>query len=307
MTDERRTTQTAVAAAAGAARPPSRRGAASGFLLVLRLLRPRQWVKNLFVFAPLLFSSEFVHAGPVWRTFVAAAYFCLASSSAYIMNDLLDLEHDRSHPSKSRRALASGAVSTRQAWIVLAVLLVLTMTGFAFSPLMMAAVIGYLLLNLAYSLRLKSVPVVDIFCVAGGFVIRVYAGALAIDVSLSQWMLITTLCLTLYLAAGKRRHELMTNGNSSRKVLEHYSVHLIDLYAAMSAVGALVFYGIFTVMHRPELTVTIPLVIFGIFRYWFVVEKESGDDPPTDALVSDMWLMATVVAWLGVSFWALWP
>jgi decaprenyl-phosphate phosphoribosyltransferase len=223
------------------------------------------------------------------------------------MNDLLDLEHDRSHPSKSRRALASGAVSTRQAWIVLAVLLVLTMTGFAFSPLMMAAVIGYLLLNLAYSLRLKSVPVVDIFCVAGGFVIRVYAGALAIDVSLSQWMLITTLCLTLYLAAGKRRHELMTNGNSSRKVLEHYSVHLIDLYAAMSAVGALVFYGIFTVMHRPELTVTIPLVIFGIFRYWFVVEKESGDDPPTDALVSDMWLMATVVAWLGVSFWALWP
>jgi decaprenyl-phosphate phosphoribosyltransferase len=291
MTDEPRTTQTSAAAvaaaAAGAAQPSGGRGAASALLLVLRLLRPRQWVKNLFVFAPLLFSSEFVHAGPVWRTFVVAAYFCLASSSAYIVNDLLDLEHDRGHPSKSRRALASGAVSTRRAWIVLAVLLVLTMTGFVFSPLMMAAVIGYLLLNLAYSLRLKSVPVVDIFCVAGGFVIRVYAGALAIDVSLSQWMLITTLCLTLYLAAGKRRHELMTNGNSSRKVLEHYSVHLIDLYATMSAVGA--------------------LVIFGIFRYWFVVEKESGDDPPTDALVGDMWLMATVVAWLGVSFWALWP
>lgn len=304
MTDAARTTEAAAADAAPAAHG---KRAVSGPVLVLRLLRPRQWLKNLFVFAPLLFSSEFVHAGPVWRTIVAAAYFCLASSSAYILNDLLDLEHDRMHPSKSRRVLASGVVSPRQAGIVMVVLLLLTVTGFAFSPLMMAAVIGYLLLNLAYSLRLKHVPVVDIFCIAGGFVIRAYAGALAIDVSLSQWMLITTLCLTLYLAAGKRRHELMTNGTSSRKVLEHYSVHLMDLYAAMAAVGALVFYGIYTVLHRPQLTATIPLVIFGIFRYWFVVEKDSGDDPPTDAIVSDIWLIATVVAWLGVSLWALWP
>ncbi len=274
---------------------------------MLRLVRPRQWLKNIFVFAPLLFAGQFLDPGSLLRALAAAGLFCVASSSSYVLNDLVDLEQDRQHPVKSRRPLASGEVSPQQAKALLGCLWALLLPGFLLSPPMMGAILGYLLLNLAYSISLKHVPVVDIFCVAGGFVLRAYAGALAIHVSLSQWMLISTLCLTLYLAAGKRRHELATNGTGSREVLEHYTVQLMDLYAGMAAVGALVFYGIFTIMHRPGLTATIPLAIFGIFRYWYTVERGSGDDSPTDALLADPWLVVTVVSWIGITIWVLWP
>lgn len=292
---------------AGRANPPRVPPAGAVPASLLRLMRPRQWLKNIFVCAPLLFASQFLHPGSLLRALTATALFCVASSSSYVLNDLLDLEQDRQHPVKSRRALASNEVSPRQAKVLLGCLWALLLPGLLVSPPMMGAILGYLLLNLAYSISLKHVPVVDIFCVAGGFVLRTFAGALAIHVSLSQWMLTTTLCLTLYLAAGKRRHELATNGSGSRGVLEHYSVQLMDLYAAMAAVGALVFYGIFTIMHRPGLTATIPLAIFGIFRYWYVVERGSGDDSPTDALVADPWLVVVVVSWIGITIWVLWP
>jgi 4-hydroxybenzoate polyprenyltransferase len=154
---------------------------------------------------------------------------------------------------------------------------------------------------------LKRQPVLDIFTIAIGFVLRVYAGAMALSVPVSSWMFITTLCLALYLAAVKRRQELSQSGTDGRQVLEKYTVALVDRYAEMSATGALLFYSMFVMSTRPELVVTVPFVLFGMFRYWYVVEALDGGESPTDALLSDWPLLLTVVSWVGVCVWALWP
>ena len=275
---------------------------------LLRLMRPKQWAKNGFVLAPLVFAGLFTNPNSIKDAAIAVVLFCLASSATYIVNDYRDIESDRMHPSKSRsRPLASGAVSTTQALTLLGALYLILASAFAFYPTVMLVVLGYLLLNLAYSFFLKYVPVVDIFTVATGFVLRVYAGAIAISVPVSSWMFVTTLCLALYLAAIKRRQELSHEGNEGRSVLKHYSVSLVDRYAEMSAIGSLLFYSLFVMSARPEMTVTIPFVLFGLFRYWFVVESQDGGESPTDALFSDWQLLATVVLWVGASIWALLP
>ena len=162
------------------------------------------------------------------------------------------------------------------------------------------------MLNFAYSFWLKHQPVLDIFSVASGFVLRIYAGAVAIAVPLSNWMAITTLCLALYLAAIKRRQELATAGDGSREVLRVYSVALVDRYAEISAVGALIFYSLFVMSSANErMSFTIPLVIFGLFRYWYVVETLEGGESPTDVAVTDVPLMITVLLWVGVCVFAL--
>jgi 4-hydroxybenzoate polyprenyltransferase len=149
--------------------------------------------------------------------------------------------------------------------------------------------------------------VLDIFTIALGFVLRVYAGAMALNVPVSSWMFITTLCLALYLGAVKRRQELKQSGSDGRQVLKQYTVVLVDRYAEMSATGALLFYSMFVMSTRPELVVTVPLVLFGLFRYWFVVEALEGGESPTDALLADGQLLTTVVLWVSLCAWALWP
>ena len=165
------------------------------------------------------------------------------------------------------------------------------------SPPTALALFGYLALNVAYTFVLKDQPVADIFSIAVGFVLRVYAGAAAISVPLSSWMAITTLCLALYLASIKRRQELALVGPDSRKVLHHYSPELIDRYAEMSAVGALIFYSLFVMSSAPALTPTIPVVIFGLFRYWYVVDKLEGGESPTDVVLSDVPLALAILIW----------
>jgi 4-hydroxybenzoate polyprenyltransferase len=165
-------------------------------------------------------------------------------------------------------------------------------------------ILGYLLLNLAYTFVLKHQPVLDIFTIALGFVLRVYAGAMALSVPVSGWMFVTTLCLALYLASIKRRQELSSNGSESREVLRHYSITLVDRYAEMSAIGALLFYSLFVITGRPELIISIPLVLYGLFRYWFVVEQGGGESP-TDALLTDWQLMLVALLWAGACAWSL--
>ena len=174
-------------------------------------------------------------------------------------------------------------------------------------PNVVMVIVGYMLLNIGYSLYLKHQPVLDIFTIAIGFVLRVFAGAVALDVPVSSWMFITTLCLALYLAAIKRRQELNQNGTKGRKILEKYSVALIDRYAEMSATGALVFYSLFVMSSKPQMVVTIPLVLFGLFRYWYVTETLDGGESPTDELISDQQLLLTVILWIVSCAWALWP
>lgn len=274
---------------------------------LLALIRPRHWVKNLFVLAPLVFAGSFRDPELVTRALAAAALFTLASVAVYVLNDLLDLERDRAHAVKrSTRPLAAGTISQGAArgllgglYAVLAVTLVLW-------PAVALPVGGYLVINAAYSLRLKRMPVVDLFCVAAGFLLRVYTGARAIDVPLSSWMGITTLCLALYLAAIKRRQELATQGADGRAVLAAYSVTLLDRYAELSGTAALLFYGLFVIEVRPELAVTIPFVLFGLFRYWYIVDRAGKGESPTDAVWGDAVLAVTVLLWGVLSAYVVW-
>jgi hypothetical protein len=147
----------------------------------------------------------------------------------------------------------------------------------------------------------------DIFTVAAGFVLRVYAGAEALSVPVSSWMFVTTLSLALYLAAVKRRQELLHGGSDGRKVLERYSVALAERYAEMAATGALIFYSLYVMSERPEMVITIPLVLYGFFRYWFLVESSGAGESPTDVLFFDWQLLATVFLWIVACGWAIWP
>ena len=275
---------------------------------LIRLMRPEQWLKNSFVLAPLMFSGEFLNVNAVSHALFATLLFCLASSATYIINDIHDIEQDRRHLKKCRtRPLASSVVTIRMALILLTLLCFFLLLAWFVAPNVLLVIASYMTLNIAYTFVLKKQPVLDIFTIAMGFVLRVYAGAVALAVPLSPWMFITTLCLALYLAAVKRRQELIQNGTKGREVLNHYSISLIDRYAQMSATGALLFYSMFVMSSKSQLIITVPMVLFGFFRYWYVVEELEGGESPTDALLADWQLLLTVVVWVVVCGWALWP
>lgn len=275
---------------------------------LVALARPRQWIKNGFVLAPLIFTGTFADPSMLGKALVAVLLFSLASSAVYIVNDLRDIEADRRHPTKARtRPLAAGTVPVAAAYGLLAVLYAALAAGWLAMPGVVTVIAGYVVLNLAYSFALKHQPVIDLFVIATGFVLRVHAGAVAIDVPVSSWMFVTTLCLALYLAAVKRRQELVHSGAEARTVLRGYTVPLIDRYAEMAATGALVFYAMFVMAARPELVVTIPLVMFCLFRYWYVVEALDGGELPTDVVLADWQLGAGIGLWVAACAWALWP
>ncbi|TAJ83801.1 MAG: decaprenyl-phosphate phosphoribosyltransferase [Reyranella sp.] len=271
-----------------------------------RLVRPKQWIKNAFVFAPLVFARQFSDWDKILDSLFAFAVFCLAASACYIINDLRDVQHDRQHPTKRlTRPLASGSISSRDAVIVLGVILGALLVSLAANSKLAPVVGSYILLNVAYTYVLKDQPVVDIFSIAIGFVLRVYAGAVALGVPLSDWMLVTTLCLALYLASIKRRQELISSGAESRVILAKYSPILVDRFAEMAATGALIFYSLFVMSTNHRLIATIPLVIFGLFRYWYVVDQEGSGESPTDVVLYDWPLLSAIVAWGAICLWVL--
>lgn len=275
---------------------------------LIKLVRPKQWVKNSFVFAPLIFAGEFLHPDSVYSTLLAAFLFCIAASTVYIVNDLKDIEKDRIHPEKcKKRPLSSGQVSPQSAIILLILLYIVLISFWTVVPNVIYVIFIYLALNWAYTFKLKHEPVIEIFIVAFGFVLRVYAGAIALTVPVSHWMFITTLSISLYLASIKRRQELLQNGSQSRGVLAYYSVTLIDRFAEMSAVTAVVFYSLYAMEVQPKLVVTVPLVIFGLFRYWYIVETLKGGESPTDVIIQDKQILLTVLLWVGCCIWVLLP
>jgi 4-hydroxybenzoate polyprenyltransferase len=273
---------------------------------VLKLIRLKQWVKNGFVFAPLIFSGEISSPGAFANTFLATVLFCIASSAAYIVNDIHDAEQDRRHPKKSlSRPIASGLISVNTALCLLVILYCILAVAWFVMPQVIFIVAVYIALNIAYTFFLKHQPVIDIFVIAIGFVLRIFAGAAALGLGASAWMCITTMCLALYLAAVKRRQELSQSGSDGRKVLSKYSEQLVDRFAEMSATGALLFYSMFVMSTRPELVITIPLVLYGLFRYWYVVEALDGGESPTDALLADWQLLLIIALWIATCVWAL--
>lgn len=288
--------------------PAPARARAPMRLPYLKLLRPKQWIKNLFVLAPLVFTGSFIHSELVMQSLVAAGMFCLASSAGYIFNDLRDLEEDRQHPRKRlTRPLAADQVSVTTAYLILAVLWAVIAATFFFHPRLASALLVYMLVNVAYSLVLKHVAVLDLFTIAFGFVLRVYAGALSLAVPLSLWMFITTLCAALYLAATKRRQELQNVGPHSRPVLLLYTAPLLDYYAQLASTSAVLFYGLFVVTVRPALAATIPLVLFALFRYRYITEVRGKGECPTDALWGDIPLALALGAYAAFSLYIMWP
>ncbi|MER2519638.1 MAG: decaprenyl-phosphate phosphoribosyltransferase [Bdellovibrionales bacterium] len=274
----------------------------------MALLRPRHWIQNSFVLAPLVFSGYFLRANAVREACIGAALFCLATSTTYIVNDLYDHNRDHIHRKKSKtRPLASGQIPVRAAWLFLIALYAVLLSGFLLIPAIMPILLGYILLNLAYTYYLKNAPPLDIFTVATSYLIRVYAGALAISAPPSPWMFVTTLALALFLVSINRRQEIIDSPTKTRESLKKYSADLLDRYAEMSATGALVFYGLFVILEKPQLIVTFPLVVFGMFRYWLIADQRQNAESPTDALLEDKQLLATIVLWVSTCVWALWP
>ncbi len=275
---------------------------------LIKLIRPKQWIKNSFVLAPLVFSGLFTNLSSITTALSAMLLFCIASSATYIFNDYHDIELDRKHPKKSKeRPLASGQVNKRQALLLLFVLYAALLFATLYQPSVLFVIGIYLIINVAYTITLKHQPVIDIFTIAFGFVLRIYAGATALSVPVSSWMFVTTLCLALYLAAVKRRQELEhTKKAEGRTVLKFYSAALLDRYAEMSATGTLLFYSLFVMTSHPGMVSTIPLVLFGLFRYWFITDSSSAGESPTDVLFSDKQLGLTILAWLGICIWSLW-
>ena len=275
----------------------------------LKLLRPYQWVKSGFVFVGLLFGHGWQQPLLVQRVVLAAAAFALAASAVYVFNDLADRERDRQHPQKRLRPLASGAVSVRAALLLAgACLLGALLLAGAVSMAVLWIVIGYALLNVAYSMGLKHVVLLDVFIIAAGFMLRILAGTLGVGIAPSHWLLLCGLLLTLFLGFAKRRAELNAlagRGGSHRQVLDDYDPVLLDLLIGICAAGAIVSYSLYTVsaetvaMHgTTSLIYSVPFVIYGVFRYLFLLHRRSGGGDPSAALLHDAHLLIAFAGWL---------
>jgi len=276
---------------------------------LVNLARPAQWLKNGVVLAALVFAGEANDPDKLQSALLAVLVFCLLSSAVYTFNDLVDREKDRLHPLKKNRPLASGSVSIPAAVVMILLLLVLGIAGAWFINWWFAIAAGaFLVLNAFYSLLLKDVVIVDAMSIALGFVIRAYAGALAIGVPASKWMLINTLLLALFLAFGKRRHELLLleeAATAHRKILDKYSPYLLDQCIGVTTASVVVMYMLYSFstevsdkLETENLYLTIPFVVYGIFRYLYLIHKEEKGGSPTRVLIGDMPILLTVVLWL---------
>jgi len=275
----------------------------------LKLLRPHQWVKSGFVFVGLLFGHAWQEPLLVREVALAAAAFALAASAVYVGNDLADRERDREHPQKRLRPLACGTVSVAQALLLAgACLLSALLLAQAAANAVLLIVVLYVLLNVAYSLALKHVVLLDVFIISAGFMLRILAGTLGVGIAPSHWLLLCGLMLTLFLGFAKRRAELNAlagRGGGHRRVLDDYDPQLLDELLAICAAGAIVSYSLYTVsaetvaMHgTTNLIYTVPFVIYGIFRYLFLLQRRGGGGDPAAALLRDGHLLGAFGAWL---------
>jgi len=283
---------------------------------LLRLMRPYQWVKNAFVFIGLLFGHAWQDAHLVTQVVIAFVAFCLVSSAIYTINDIVDLEQDRRHPKKSRRPLSSGSVPVSAA-IVLAVLLGVLGFGFAYfsSPTVLVILAGYALMNIAYSFRLKHVVILDVFIIATGFMLRILAGTLGVGIPPSQWLLLCGLMVTLFLGFTKRRAEIIAltdDKTAHRRVLEHYSPVLLDKMIGITAAGLIMSYSLYTmnpdtirIHNTPNLIYTVPFVMYGVFRYIYLLHHQSGGGDPSRDLARDRHMLIVVGGWLLATVWLI--
>lgn len=291
---------------------------------LFEIARPQQWIKNAFVFAPLLFAKEGGHIEAVQKTFAAFLLFCIYSSCVYMINDIADVERDKLHPEKKFRPLPSGRLSTLTVWITCLIFFVLaTVASFYLSLDFLTVVLIYSAINLLYSFWWKTVVILDGMIIALGFVLRTYAGAVVIDVNFSDWLYICATFVSLFLAFCKRRHEIYLLGEDEAKnhraILKEYTAQLLDQIIAIVTAATAVTYSLYCIdasrtANDPNSTIsgtsssmkfTIPFVLYGLFRYLYLVYRKDEGGNPTEVLLSDKPLLINGCLWLAVVFWSL--
>ena len=283
-------------------------GAGSQFGALLRTMRLKQWTKNLFVLSPLLFSQHFFEPSTMLAAVEGFVLFSLIASCVYILNDIIDRRKDRLHPVKMLRPIASGVLPVTTAAVALGVLLVFTITAsFAVGTLFAATIIAYFAWNVIYSLFLKEAVIIDVMAIAMSFILRIVAGAFAIDVPLSEWLLICTSLLALFLGFSKRRHELTLledNAQGHRRVLLEYSPYFLDQMISLVTASTLICYILYTLdgdtiakFGSKNLLFTVPFVLYGLFRYLYLVHQRKTGGDPTAELLTDKPLLVNVFLW----------
>ena len=277
---------------------------------VLQTMRPHQWVKNLFVLAPLVFAEQALDVVHFLQAAAAFLVFSVLSGCVYILNDLVDVEQDRQHPVKCERPIAKGDLPVMAARTALAVLLIGSIVAsFIFLPATFAALgLSYFTLNVAYSFALKHLPFVDVICIASGFLLRLIGGAAAVSVPITPWILATTFLLALFLALGKRKHEILQAGarkKEQRKVLERYNLAHVSLVMSGLAIATALTYAAYTIwgaqtgrlFHPRDLAWTIPCVVFGLLRFDALARRAAGGDSPTDLMLRDWPFLVNLGVW----------
>ncbi len=277
------------------------------FKALLKTMRPRQWSKNIFIFAALVFDKQFFVVASFAKTVAGFVLFCLISSAVYIFNDLADIEADRKHPQKKNRPIPSGQLPVNVAWMAGIIIVVITLgIGYWLSPAFAAVLGAYFLLNIAYSKWLKHIPILDVMIIAAGFVLRVHAGVTLIHVErFSPWLYVVMTLLSLFLGFGKRRAELAlleSGAGSHRKVLEGYTIPLLDQYIMIVSGTTIVAYSLYTfsapnVPANHSMMLTIPFVVYAIFRYLYLIHVEKQGGAPEDILVTDRPFQIAMVLW----------
>lgn len=266
---------------------------------ILKLIRVKQWVKNAFVLAPLLFSLKFLEPDSVIMAFIAFFAFSFTASIVYVMNDILDRKKDALHPVKKNRPIASGKISVKKALSIVGALALADAFCVLLLPYKaMLSILIYVLINICYSFRLKHIVLIDVFVIAIGFILRIYTGAYAIGVSVSSYIFMTTLFLSLFLGFTKRKMELLHSGETTRKVLQNYSESMVNQYIVISIALTIMCYALYTLepitiehFGTNRLIYSVIFVIYGMFRYLYILDKRKDVEDPTENVLKDKGLI----------------
>jgi 4-hydroxybenzoate polyprenyltransferase len=283
-------------------------------LKLITLARPKQWMKNLFVFAPILFAGHLLNFDMMMKNILAFVAFSFTSSVVYIINDIVDREADRTHKKKRFRPLASGEVNVKEAVIFAVIIAILAVLILLKLNYVFSVVVGlYLIMNILYTFKLKHIVILDVFIISLGFMMRVEGGAAAIEVPISSWMILTTMFLSLFLAISKRRAELSAsesdNLENQRKVLGHYDITFTDQINTVAVTGTIICYALYTVsektvntFHTENLIYTTPFVIYGMFRYLYLLYKKNLGESPEQIVTKDISLIINIILWFITAF-----
>ena len=283
---------------------------------IVKQLRPHHWVKNLFVLAPLLFSRQYRFPPQCWRSFLAWAAFCAISSAIYVLNDLTDLKEDQKHPTKKNRPLAQGILTSNVAMILIIILVAINLvfSWFLGGNFVLISLI-YLASNALYSFGIKHVAILDVMTISAGFVLRILAGSVAIAVGPSHWLVLCTIMVSLFLGFTKRRAELVSvqeTGEHTRKVLQDYSIAFLDQVIPMVTAATIICYALYTVDDRTltvlgtrAMLLTVPSVMYGLFRYIYLIYHEQKWADPTELVCRDAPTLINLLIWVLISVWVV--